>query len=262
MTMLMRQPSLTDAAIAGRSVGVVRFDPATGDIRPVPANLRLTAGGEAEMLFRSNSGGIYVAASSSVAKEWRDLAGHWAEKTVLDLGGQLLLQGTKADAFEPERPVNRAEFAAMLVRGLGLLETVGKNEALWPDVSPTSWYAHATAAAAEHRLIEGYPDGTFRPDGEVTRQEAAVMLERAMRSLLQLRNEANGERNKLGEDTAASKYFGDAEEIAEFAREAVALLAAAGWLQGDESNRFNPAAALSRAEAATLLKRLILASFP
>ena len=72
--------------------------------------------------------------------------------------------------------MTRAEFAAIVVRALGLTPE-GKNS--FSDVAAEAWYAPYVGTAYSCGIITGVGDGRFNPSGTITRQEAAVMVSRA-----------------------------------------------------------------------------------
>ncbi|MNL64118.1 Endo-1,4-beta-xylanase A precursor [compost metagenome] len=94
--------------------------------------------------------------------------------------------------------------------------------------------------------MEGFEDGTLRPEARITRSELAVMTSRAMKA--------------AGRSAAGGNLqFADAEAIPQWAREAVSASVGAGIIQGAEGNRFAPVQQATRAEAAVMLKRLLQA---
>ena len=109
-------------------------------------------------------------------KSFADLAGHWAEQGVKELTAKHIVNGTSDTKFSPHQPLTRAQFAAMLVRALGLESTQG---AAFTDVDGDAWYASAVAAASQHGLVNGRGKETFAPNAAITREELAVMLYRA-----------------------------------------------------------------------------------
>lgn len=95
------------------------------------------------------------------------------------------VQGYPDGTLGLERNITRAEFATIIVNALGLQEKA--NSILLPitnfsDVNPTSWYARNLAVASQLGIINGYPDGTFKPENEVSYQEAFTMLVRMVLS--------------------------------------------------------------------------------
>jgi S-layer homology domain. len=70
--------------------------------------------------------------------------------------------------------VTRAEFAAIVVRALGLPNV--DHAANFADVEPQAWYAKEVAALRQFGIVSGYEDGPFRPYRKITRQEEMVMI--------------------------------------------------------------------------------------
>jgi len=91
-----------------------------------------------------------------------------------------LVKGYEDGSFRPDRLVSREELAVVLVRGL---ELTAQPETVWSfsDAGMFSpWAKDFIAAAAGSGLVNGYPDGTYKPQGQVTRAECAAMLYRAL----------------------------------------------------------------------------------
>ncbi|MGG1514535.1 S-layer homology domain-containing protein [Paenibacillus oryzisoli] len=173
------------------------------------------------------------------------MGGHWAEADVSMLTSKLLIQGEAAGQFTPEGHISRAEFAALLVRALNV--PTGTSEA-FTDVNGSEWYAGVVAAAAKAGLISGFEDGSFRPNGSLTREQAAVMVIRALQ-LAGQKPSAQGE--------GLSRFTSDGSEISPFAQQAVADAVNTGILNGLTDSAFGPQDTTTRAEAAVMLKRLL-----
>ena len=88
-----------------------------------------------------------------------DIGGHWAGDIIGNLGNRLVLSGYEYGYFRPDQPITRAEFAAYMVRGLGLH---GQQGALsFTDVSEDDWYHEVAVTAGAYGLIRGFADGRF-----------------------------------------------------------------------------------------------------
>ena len=87
-----------------------------------------------------------------------------------------LLAERLQDRFVPEGHLTRAQMAMLLYRMAGTPGVQGENP--FTDVRTGKWYTNAVLWAAEHEIVYGYGDGRFRPDGDITRQEAVTMLAR------------------------------------------------------------------------------------
>ncbi|MFB9277097.1 S-layer homology domain-containing protein [Cohnella cellulosilytica] len=199
---------------------------------------------QARAIFHTPHNSLYTVIGSD--RTFRDTAGHWARTDIESLASKLIVSGTSSDTFEPDRTVTRAEFAAMLVRALGLEEKSGR--AVYSDVRPAAdWYSGAIGAASAAGLIEGYGDGTFRPNALVTREQAAVLLARAV--------EFAGELPPA--DAIGLDRFSDRPSIAGWAEDAAARLLAAGIVEGIGGAAFAPKQLATRAQSAVLLARAL-----
>ena len=83
-------------------------------------------------------------------------------------------------SFEPTRNVTRAEYVKMLVRALSCRYQKEGTNTPFEDVDESMWYAEYINFATNHGWINGYQDGTFRPDAPITRAEAAKILANAI----------------------------------------------------------------------------------
>lgn len=257
-----RTLTVEEAVSADRAAALL-YDAQTGTFRYVPA-LFETAGGVTKVTVKSSAaGGVIAVALHPVS--FSDLSGHWAKTEIELLAGKLILNGRGAGSFAPQQTVSRAEFAAMLVRSLGLLPEAAADAAAFSDVPAGAWFAADASAAADLGLVQGYADGTFRPDAPVTREQLAVMAARALKlvqsasALPDATPAAGGGTPATAAAPSATGSFTDAAGIASWAQEAVNTLTAGGIMQGRPSGSFAPQAVTSRAEAAVILARLLRA---
>ncbi|WP_245856037.1 S-layer homology domain-containing protein [Paenibacillus rigui] len=219
----------------------VLFNPTTGTFSFVPATF-VTAGGTTKAVLKRPGNSIYTVVEFS--KTFDDLKGHWSQADVELLASKLVVNGTTDSSYAPQKEITRAEFAALLVRALGLTEV---NAAKFNDVQANDWFTGAIGAASQAGLVEGFENGTFQPNANITREQMAVMITRAMH--------AAGKR--AAADTQGLSRFADASSISGWAKEAVAQCVNAGILNGVTGDTFVPAAKANRAEAAVMLKRLL-----
>ena len=91
-----------------------------------------------------------------------------------------LMEGTSVTTFEPNATLTRAMLVTMIGRFEERLygELIVSTEDVFSDVKAGKWYSDYVAWAAEKGVVEGYPDGTFRPNAPVTREEAVTILGR------------------------------------------------------------------------------------
>ena len=112
----------------------------------------------------------------STKSGFRDVAsGSWYNTYVATLNNAGVITDSSNGCFRPNEAITRAELAAMLAK---FSETTGAAN-YFNDVSASYWAANAIAICAKLGWITGYPDGTFRPDKNVTRAELMAMINRA-----------------------------------------------------------------------------------
>jgi hypothetical protein len=177
-------------------------------------------------------------------RTFADVTGLWSQSSVSDMASRRILNGIDAEHFNPSGSVTRAEFAAILVRALGLSDSGSASS--FDDVSSGDWYAGAVGKASEYGLIDGYSDGTFRPLSTISRQEAFAILARAMQIAKPV-SPAGG---------SSLESYRDEEQVGSWAREAVRSVLASGLAEGS-GGKLNPAATMTRAETAALVQRLL-----
>ncbi|MGG1550853.1 S-layer homology domain-containing protein [Paenibacillus ferrarius] len=186
-------------------------------------------------------------------KTFADVATHWSKADVNDLASRLIVQGTSADTFSPDRSITRAEFTSILLRALGLHAPKSDQSPVhFNDVSVSDWFAQSVATAVSYELISGYEDGTFQPEGLITRAEAMTMLERAM-PLVHL--------DQIHDTQAIEQLlaaFTDENDIGSWARQAVASSVKQGIAQGTDHNELVPQDNLTRAQTAAMIRRMLL----
>ena len=112
--------------------------------------------------------------------KFTDIKGHWAEEAINDMGSRLIISGVGDNKFEPEREITRGEFSTIIVRALGLMRT-GEGIAAFEDVSSDKWFYDGIGIASTYNLISGYGNGKFGPNDMVTREQAMVIIGRAMK---------------------------------------------------------------------------------
>jgi hypothetical protein len=107
------------------------------------------------------------------SRQYSDIAGHWAEEYILMTDWLGYPDGT----FQPDRPISREEIAVLVARQMDL---EGGTLDFRDAEAIREWAHSAVAALVLHDIIQGYPDGTFRPLNNVTRAEACVLIYRLM----------------------------------------------------------------------------------
>lgn len=217
-----------------------------GSLKHIPTRVVQGSDGSYSAVVNSLSNSVYAVIYS--AKSFADTEKHWSRADVADLASRLVIQGASANGFEPDRSISRAEFVTVLLRGLGLYGSA-QSASLPVDVSASAWYAGSVQTAESRGLIGGYADGSFKPGASISRAEAMVVLNRVAALLGQSRTPA--------EPQAVLSAFGDAGKVGAWAQEAVAAAVGQGWIKGS-GGELKPGATLTRAEAAAMIRRLLI----
>ncbi|WP_316436061.1 S-layer homology domain-containing protein [Leptolyngbya sp. NK1-12] len=106
-----------------------------------------------------------------------DIQNHWAQPFIETLAAQDIIAGYLDGTFRPENPVARDEFAAMVRQSFNQeAERQLESGSVYEDVPTDYWAAPAIEEAAEMGFMQGYPDGTFRPNDSISRVEAISTL--------------------------------------------------------------------------------------
>jgi len=154
--------------------------------------------------------------------------------------------GNANGEFRPRASTTRAEVAAILVRTMvedfeyGAYPAGVTTFSSFSDVSPTNWFYWYIVWAHAEGLVQGFDDGTFRPNAPITRQEYAAMVARTGDVL-----------------DADDLNFDDADAIGNWAIDYVYTAFRNGWMVGDQNNNFRPSANILRAEVATATNRIL-----
>jgi uncharacterized repeat protein (TIGR02543 family) len=219
---------------------------ADGTVRHVPTRI-IVVDGRYYAVINSLTNSAYTVVWNSV--EFTDVAAHWAKDTVNNMGSRLIMAGTGGGRFSPERDVTRAEFAAMVVRALGLGPEEGAG--VFPDVQASDWYDSAVRTAYAYGLMGGFDDGTFRPDDKITREQAMVVIARAMG--------LTGLAAKLPDAPAEAVLgaYADTNRASAWAIDSIADCVQAGIVAGRSGGMLAPQDTVTRAEAATMVERLL-----
>lgn len=102
----------------------------------------------------------------------------WYNNAISTLSNLGIIDGYEDGSFRPNSPITRAEFTKIAVSFFEYADI--EYEGTFSDVAEGRWYTQFVAAAVEMGLIEGYPDGTFRPDASITRAEACTIVNRTL----------------------------------------------------------------------------------
>ena len=164
---------------------------------------------------------------------------YWAKKPIEYLATLGIMSGYPDKTFRPERPLTRAELAAILVKAKEFkLEPVA--EVRFTDIRAKDWFTPYIEVAANRNYMQGYPDRSFRPNQRVTRAEAALIFARF--SGLYMKPEVQ------------QKVYPDVERK-HWASPAIAASKQAGFFEYLGEEKFEVHTYLTRAEAAEILSK-------
>ncbi|MFF2483497.1 S-layer homology domain-containing protein [Paenibacillus sp. NPDC058071] len=238
-----------DGTTANRNLVAVQYDPATGTVVFVPARLETAPDGSTEAILSLPHNSLYTVIDVQ-ARTFADLAGHWAKADVEHLASKLLVNGKTANHFAPDETISRAEFLALLVRGLGLSVKEKEGSTRFVDVPASAWYAPLVYAAVENGLVKGNGEDRFASNDPITREQMAVLIGNVLSFI---GHETDNDKQVDGYLAA----FTDRDSISSWAKSAVARAAEAGIMKGMVDGRFAPTENATRAQAAVMFNRLL-----
>ena len=167
-----------------------------------------------------------------------DLEGcEWAKEEIEMLASLNILNGVGQNVFAPYENVTRAQICKMICKILNIEPKNGIS--VFEDVTENDWFCGYVNALSENGIVFGVSTTEFKPNEDISRQDFAVMLHRALGTSVPEKNDE----------------FTDFEKIAEYAEDAAAALKAEGIIKGDISGSFNPEKNTNRAEAAVMIYR-------
>lgn len=213
---------------------------ADGSVRHVPTEV-FTKDGKWYARANSLTNSTYVFISNE--QSFTDAAGKWFEDIVNEMAGRKIINGRGEGVFDGEASITRAEFAAIVVRALGLPED--GDASAFSDVASGAWYYGAVGKAYEYGLINGRGNGIFDPMANITRQEAMAMVHRAAAI------------TEHAGTTGSLSAFTDADSISSWALEDAKWNVGSGLIQGKGNGLICGQDNISRAETATIILRLL-----
>lgn len=168
-----------------------------------------------------------------------DTQGHWAEDQINKWAGKGLAEGYPDGTFRPDDTITRAEFLKLANGAFNYTEEAVIN---YSDVLDGDWFAGDVKKSQAAGFINGYPDGSMKPNNPVSRQEAATII------------------SKIGGLTAdpdhARRAFTDYNNIADWSIGYIGAAAEAGYMVGYPDGSFGPSSSMTRAESLVALSRL------
>lgn len=182
---------------------------------------------------------VLVLSSGANAAGLKDISASWAKSDIEALVKDGIINGYPDGTFRPENPVTRAEFARILARAFHY-ESSSRGD--FGDIR-NHWAEKDINALVEKGIIQGYPDGSFKPDAKISRAEMATMLTRAV---------------KLDGDFSANQFawWPSFEDVPEtyWAYNQVEIANRLGIIPSVITTRFQPEQAANRGETAAMVR--------
>ncbi|MCG8484419.1 MAG: S-layer homology domain-containing protein [Clostridia bacterium] len=175
---------------------------------------------------------------------FEDISDHWALDYIENLVNDGIISTNDGSNFYPDTNITRGDFCQYIVKMLDLQLKYIEGE--FSDVSSSTSNAKYIEAAKKYDIVNGYEDGTFKPNNNITRQEIAVIMKRVYEL-------------ETGDTDAASDHslsFSDNADIPSWAEDGVKLCNKLKIINGRPGGVFDPSDFTTRAEAATMIKRL------
>ena len=142
-------------------------------------------------------------ANSTKSNSYSDVAaGAWYNHAVSTLSAMGIVKGSNGK-FNPNAPITRAEFAAIAAR---FDDKANTTTADFSDIA-SHWAKNEISAASNNGWINGYPDGTFRPDNKSTRAEAMTLVNRVLKRLPETEEDLHDDMIKWSDNSDASQWF-------------------------------------------------------
>jgi hypothetical protein len=197
-----------------------------------------------QVMFRTSHFSEYAVVSAAPA--FGDLSqSPWAGQAIGALAAKGIIRGQSETAFNPKAQITRADLVIMLSAVLELdQQPAAAPGNIYADVRPDAYYAQAVSSFRALGIAEGTGGNRFEPEKAVSRQDAAVLAQRALALM-------PGVPNHEAAPEQLSR-FADVQAVSGYARDSISQLLQAKLLQGD-NGKFNPQLRLSRAEAAVLI---------
>ncbi|WP_123042262.1 S-layer homology domain-containing protein [Cohnella candidum] len=193
---------------------------------------------------------------------YSDITNHpWARNILNGLYSKGIMTNLRFDEFGADDQTTRGEFATLLVKGLNIKLNYDDNQSFTdvvPGAKSATWDYEHIETAARAGIVSGLSEGSFGPDIKVTREDAAVMIARALKLKLAVND------SKL--EAALAKAFVDSASAQIYARPSILAVTKAGVMSGTPVTipgqkkpmyNFNPKSNLTRAEAGAITVKLL-----
>ncbi len=181
-----------------------------------------------------------IMSTTSLAASYTDTERHWADNAIERWTGYKIIEGYGNGLFKPDSNMTRAELAQVVNK---LLELKNKNGTEFKDVDTKAWFYDAVSACNNAGITNGVGDNQFNPDAPITRQEAMVMLGRAL--------------DVIPDTEIKLDAFKDAEEISDWAEGIISSMVSRKIVQGAGNENLSPKENVTRAEVLEMINKTI-----
>ncbi len=178
-----------------------------------------------------------LAGAAAEAGQYADMRseGYWSYNALNAAVDNGLLQGDESGKLNPAAKLTRAEAAKVLASAFG---ATGQASVSFSDVASGSWYYKWVAIAVKMGTFKGNGDGTFNPNGCITREQTFTAIARAL--------------GIKSDDLSPLSAFSDKDRISDYAKAGLAGMVSRGYLKGSEG-RLNPKSYITREEFAQVM---------
>ena len=136
----------------------------------------------------------------TTSNTYSDVAyGKWYNNPISTMSALGIITGYPDGTFKPNKPITRAEFAAIAAR----FDNDGDKTA----ANATHWAKDEISIAYNNGWITGYPDGTFRPDNKITRAEAMTLVNRVLKRLPETEEDLHDDMIKWSDNSDTSAWY-------------------------------------------------------
>lgn len=181
---------------------------------------------------------VFMAIVPLYAYASTDLSGYWAKDVIIQWLEKGLASGYSDGTFRPQNQITRAEFMSLVNNAFNFTEEAEIN---FKDVAEDKWYARVVKIAKAAGYINGYQDGTMRPESPITREEVATIIAKI---------------KNLPLDEGTVEVFKDKEQI-KWSKGFVGAVVNAKYMVGFPDGTFKPQNNITRGEAIYALNNII-----
>ena len=205
-------------------------------------SLAITDNGDGTFSFKMPAGRVSVETKFTKIDYFDDVnEDDWFDEASWYCAAHGLMQGTGNRQFDGHMGTNRAMLVTVLYR---LANSTDDLESIFDDVESGKWYSDAIGWAAHNKIVEGYGNGMFGPDDDLTREQMVSVLYRYSMFMKYDISKLNG-----------LDAFTDKDEISEWALEAMKWAVGNGIVEGIGNDLISPETGATRAQFAAMIQR-------